>query len=89
MTMTTDGEFTSEMRRFVLVRTEDVSGVSGTGVIADGTVHESTGLATLIFRIREDAGVAVRSHYSYPDGIEAVEQIHGHGGRTKIVWIDR
>lgn len=76
------------MRRFLLVRNEDVSGVSGTGVVADGALHASTGQATVVFRIRENAGPAVRSHYSYAEGMEAVEKIHCHGDLTRIVWID-
>jgi hypothetical protein len=81
-------EHTSELRRFLLVRNEDVSGVSGTGVIADGTLHASTGQATVVFRIREDAGPGVRSHYSYPEGMDTVEKIHGYDGLTQVVWID-
>lgn len=81
-------EIESELRRFVLVRTEDVSGVSGTGVIADGTLHASSGQATVLFRIRPDSAVKVRSHYSYADGMKDVEDVHGHGGRTRVVWID-
>ena len=32
---------TSSLKRFLLVRTEDVSGVSGTGVVAEGVMFPS------------------------------------------------
>lgn len=70
----------SDMRRFVLVRNEDVSGTSGTGVVAEG-VQFSNGRVSLHwisqYECVEDlANVAI------------VEQIHGHEGKTKIEWID-
>lgn len=68
------------MRRFELHRREDVSGVSGTGVVAEGVEFK-------------DGRVALRwfgEHRSTVlwDGIESVEVIHGHDGRTQIVWVD-
>lgn len=69
------------MRRFLLVRTEDVSGVSGVGTVAEGILF-STGKAVLAWVTR------YRSVAIY-DSIEELEAIHGHDGRTKIEWIDK
>jgi hypothetical protein len=64
------------MRTFKLVRTEDVTGVSGTGVVAEGVVFED-GSAAMRWKT-ETASTAVY------DSIEDVERIHGHGGSTKV-----
>ncbi len=67
-------------RRFVLQRLEDVTGISGTGIVAEGVE----------FSTRECAIRWTTHTWSvvfYMD-IESVEKIHGHGGSTKIVWID-
>lgn len=68
------------MRRFYLHRQEDVTGVSGTGRVAEGVVF-STGWVALTWL------TAVNSLVFYPS-IENVEKIHGHGGQTLIVWED-
>jgi hypothetical protein len=68
------------MRRFLLVRTEDVSGISGTGAVAEGMLF-STGKAVLAWVTR------YRSVAIY-DSIDELEAIHGHDGRTTIQWVD-
>lgn len=68
------------MRRFHLERHEDVSGVSGTGVVAEG-VQFSDG--TVVLRWLSEH----RSTVIWPD-IHSVEVIHGHDGRTVITWTD-
>lgn len=67
------------MNLFFLERTEDESGVSGTGVVAEGVVF-SSGKAVLSW-LTETSSVAVY------DSIEDVERIHGHGGKTKVVFL--
>lgn len=68
------------MRRFHLDRASDPSGVSGTGVVAEGI--EFT-----------DGSVALRwlsawpSTSIYPD-VATVETVHGHGGSTVVIWYD-
>jgi hypothetical protein len=69
-----------QMRRFVLDRSEDLSGVSGTGEVARGVVF-SDGMAVM----RWDG--ECRSLGVYKD-IEDVECIHGHQGSTTVRWLD-
>ena len=68
-------------RRFALHRRSDVSGVSGVGLVAFGTVYPG-GQTTLAWCSGDVASVTV---YASP---EQVERIHGHGGTTTLVWID-
>ena len=68
------------MRRFRLIRIEDVSGVSGTGVVAEGVAF-STGKVVLSW-CSEYRSVTVY------DTVGDLEAIHGHEGRTRIEWLD-
>lgn len=68
------------MRRFKVKRIEDESGVSGVGYVAEGTEFD-------------DGFVAMRWLSNKPSitifaNIKHVKDLHGHGGKTKIVWID-
>lgn len=69
------------MRRFVLERNEDVSGVSGTGVVAEG-VEFTDGTVVLRWITGEH-----RSTVVWPS-IRSVEVIHGHDGRTLVKFVD-
>lgn len=65
------------MNKFFLYRQEDVTGVSGTGVVAEGVIFTD---GTCAMRwLSEFTSTAI-----YPD-IETLERIHGHGGATKVV----
>lgn len=91
-------------RRFVLVRDEDVTGVSGTGVVATGVLFPPTQAAVADAAVESDVrGEAVEperhvamewctewptSVVFHQRGLEALEHIHGHGGATRIVWLD-
>lgn len=68
------------MRRFFLQRTVDVTGVSGTGRVADGCEFPD---GMCIVRWRGDFPSTV----VWPS-VGALEHIHGHGGATRVVWID-
>lgn len=68
-------------RRFVLDRSEDATGISGTGTVVEG-VQFSDGTVTTRWVVGE-----YRSHGLYPS-IAAVEAIHGHDGLTKVRWLD-
>jgi hypothetical protein len=73
------------------VRTEDVSGTSGTGVVAvgvqypDGAVHMQWKNGDNGDLDTDSNGMATKPA---PDGVEATEEIHGHGGATEVRWID-
>lgn len=67
-------------RCFFLKRDEDVTGVSGTGVVAEGVVF-TTGWVALTWL------TAVNSLVFYPD-IQNVIDIHGHDGKTQVLFID-
>jgi hypothetical protein len=69
-------------RRFALHRVHDVSGISGEGVVAFGTVY-ATGRTTLAWCAGDITSVTVY------DSAEHVIRVHGHGGSTRLVWIDR
>lgn len=69
------------MQRFKLIRYEDVSGSSGTGIVAEGVVF-SDGKAVMRWLVPPRA----TSHF---DSIEDVTTIHGHEGRTVVEVIDR
>lgn len=70
----------TDVRRFVLERTEDITGVSGTGVVADGVVWPD-GKVTIAWRGEH------RSITIWPD-LDTAIAIHGHEGATKAVFID-
>ncbi|MFJ3923050.1 hypothetical protein [Streptomyces sp. NPDC090022] len=67
-------------RRFHLLRHADVSGVSGTGIVADGILWPD-GTASLRWRGERPSTV----HW---DRISDAKAVHGHGGATEIVWDD-
>ena len=67
-------------RRFYLDRHKDISGISGTGTVADGVLWP-------------DGAVTVRWRGNKPstvnwNNMQDVEDIHGHAGSTDIVWVD-
>jgi hypothetical protein len=68
------------MRRFVLDRTEDATGTSGTGVVAEG-VQFSNG-QVVIHWISQLEAINV-----YANAV-VLDKLHGHGGRTTIRWVD-
>jgi hypothetical protein len=71
----------SQTRRFELHRDTDISGVSGTGVVADGVQFPD---GTVALRWRGE----LPSSTIHDRGIAAVISIHGHGGHTRIFWPD-
>lgn len=68
-------------RAFALVRTTDVSGVSGTGTVAYG-VEFPDGTVALRW-----VGGNPTSVVFHDNGMESVEAIHGHSGATQIMWL--
>ena len=68
-------------RPFALYRRSDVTGVSGTGIVAEGAAFSD---GTAVLRWLSEWPTSVVFH---DRGIEAIEQIHGHGGATQVVWL--
>ncbi|MES2462783.1 MAG: hypothetical protein V4671_19550 [Armatimonadota bacterium] len=69
-------------RNYVLQRDEDATGVSGTGIVAD-VVETAGGTAVMRWRTNP-AGDGPGCTGIYPN-IAAIEKIHGHEGRTRLV----
>lgn len=67
------------MSCFILQREEDVSGTSGTGAVAQGVVF-SDGRVVLRW-------LTIVSSMGLYDSIADLEKIHGHGGKTKVIWL--
>lgn len=68
------------MRLFNLVRVVDVSGVSGTGKVAQGVQFDDGCCA-----MRWLTNPASTAFYA---SIEDLVVIHGHADTTKVVWAD-
>lgn len=71
---------TPVLRRFYLRRDVDVSGVSGTGYVAQGVVWPD-GVAALHWTSETPSTTVFQS-------LEDLEAVHGHEGASAIEWID-
>jgi hypothetical protein len=80
--VTPDDAAREEARLFFLQRDVDVSGVSGTGIVAWGILFPGDVVA-LRWTSRWPTSVVFHER-----GIESVEAVHGHDGKTRIVWVD-
>lgn len=67
-------------RRFYLFRKEDVSGVSGLGKVAEGVEFEN-GMCALSFS-------SSYPHTNVYANMRAVQEVHGHEGKTEITFVD-
>jgi hypothetical protein len=72
---------TDQPRIFHLQRDHDVTGVSGTGVVADGVLWPD-GTASVRWRSEHPSIVF------WDRGAVSVKHVHGHGGATRIVLAD-
>jgi hypothetical protein len=66
------------VKLFVLNRKVDAGGVSGTGIVAEGCVFEN-GKVVLSWR-------TANTSLGIYDSIEIMTKIHGHDGKTEVVW---
>lgn len=66
------------MRKFILRRLEDVSGISGTGVVAEGVEFHDGQVVMSWFGKYHSLEI-------HPN-IQQLHVIHGHGGKTVIEW---
>ena len=69
------------MRRFLLIRERDITGVSGTGIVAEGAEF-TNGLAVMRW-LREPYAVGVFQC------VTDLLAVHGHEGATYIHFIDQ
>lgn len=76
------------MRRFTIVRDRDDTGISGTGVVAEG-IEFTDGTVAVRWRgpIEHPWGTTHATTVIHPD-IENVIVLHGHGGATRVEWDD-
>jgi hypothetical protein len=70
-------------RAFHLARDIDESGISGTGIVAEG-VEFSDGTVALRWMSEWPTSVVFHDR-----GVASVAAIHGHRGLTRIVWEDQ
>ena len=66
-----------KLQEFYLLRKKDVSGVSGTGIVARGIILPSHRAVIEWCTEHETMGVY--------DNVEQVRAIHGHGNATELV----
>jgi len=69
------------MRRFQLYRKRDISGVSGTGIVAEGVLF---GNGSVALRWLTNGVHSIVIHQN----VQAMMKVHGHNGATIIHWID-
>lgn len=69
----------SNMRLFVLERSEDATGTSGEGVVAEGVEYSNGQVA--IHWLSQLEAVSIYAN------VRVVETLHGHDGQTKIRWL--
>ena len=70
-------------RRLELHRDADETGVSGTGVVAEGMHFVEPDIVVLRWTSANPTSVVFHER-----GLASVEAVHGHGGKTRIVWLD-
>lgn len=66
------------MRRFYLLRHEDVHGNSGTGLVAEGVIFDN-GMGALTWLSDE------LTLTTFVRGIQGVRRLHSHDGRTEAI----
>jgi hypothetical protein len=80
----------SPLRGFSILRTTDLTGVSGTGVVAEGVVFND-GTAELRWvvkaKLADGSMRKINSVTMFADWRD-VALLHGHGGASSLVWSD-
>lgn len=72
------------MRLFLLVREVDVTGVTGTGDIAEGVQFTD---GTVVLRWKPQPQRAAHSSTAVWPDLDSMIGIHGHDGKTRVVWV--
>lgn len=68
------------MRTFHVYRDEDVSGISGTGLIAEGVLFSNGKVVT--------NWLSMHKIVEFSDSMAEWQAVHGHDGKTRVVWDD-
>jgi hypothetical protein len=68
-----------ETRPFYLKRKEDETGISGTGIVALGAEFYPSGVCVLKW-------ITPTSSLGVYDNVNEMMEIHGHGGKTEMVY---
>lgn len=71
------------MKLFQLRRSVDHSGVSGTGIVAEGVEFDNGQIALQWIVPEMPSSIAIW------EDLEDIVKVHGHGGDTEVVWIAR
>ncbi len=69
------------MRRFVIERTVDVTGISGTGLILSGVEWTADGPCDVYWHRTKTTG-------QYPS-LACVESTHCYASNARVVWLDQ
>lgn len=69
-----------KVKTFYLLRHEDMSGLSGTGVVAVGAIFPN---GRIVFQ-----WTTYRSSMEIYDSVDNLVEIHGHNGKTEIIYGD-
>jgi hypothetical protein len=69
------------LRNFILIRHLDISGISGTGIVAEG-VQFSDGRVCMCWLTKQIHSLVIHANMA------EIENIHGHQGATTIHWLD-
>lgn len=67
-------------RRFQLHRDQDETGISGVGIVAEG-IQFTGGMCALSW-------LSPYTCVNVYTSIKVVEDLHGHQGKTRVVWVD-
>lgn len=70
------------MKRFHVVRKQDISGVSGTGYVAEGCKF-TDGSVVVRWRVPGKP-----NSMEFHDTVAGFIEIHGHGSATMVEWVD-
>lgn len=68
------------MKRFQFIRTDDETGISGTGLVAEGVVL--TGGRTVVNWLTKYSTTSIYDNFA------DAEFLHGHDGKTRVEWLD-
>lgn len=90
----TEGDATvrPKFRRFVGDRSEDVTGISGEGVVVEGVVFsDGYGVTHWLDQapMNEPKTEVWHKPFWRRSGPDPFTKISGHGGKTRVVWLDK